>query len=294
MDKKQRIFIISFLAPTFLFFMLFFGYPIIKAFYISFFKWSGLTMDKTFVGFDNFIRLLGDEVVLKSLLHNLIMLFYSTIFTFTLAMFFAVVLVKLNLREAKFYRTVFLFPNVLSIVVISTIWSFIYNPTFGILNELLRMVGLGELARAWLGNEKTVLGALIAPQVWMATGFFMVLYIAGMKSIPGSYYESAKIDGASEVKQFTKITLPMMWEIIRVSLIFFVARAFKATFPLVYITTKGGPNRASELLSTYLYEQAFELSSFGYGTTIGLLLFVVMMTISKLLQRLTARETYEF
>lgn len=294
MNRNRNIFIVVFLVPTFLFFMLFFGYPIVKAFYLSFFRWDGLSPTKTFIGIENFIRLTQDPVVWKSLWHNLVMLFFSTIFTFSLAMFFSVVLVKMKLKEAKFYRTVFLFPNVLSIVVISTIWSFIYNPSFGILNTLLRKIGLEQFATAWLGNDSTVLGALIAPQVWMATGFFIILYMAGMKSIPNSYYESAKIDGATEIKQFFCITIPMMWEIIRVSLVFFVARAFKATFPLVYVMTKGGPNRSSELLSTYLYENAFELSSFGYGTAIGLLLFFVMMLISKTLQRVTKREVYEY
>jgi N-acetylglucosamine transport system permease protein len=222
------------------------------------------------------------------------MYIFGTIFTFALAIFLATVLVKKKLKENRFYRIVFLFPNVLSIVVVSIIWSFIYSPTMGILNNTLELIGLKSLTRTWLGDENTVLGALIVPQVWMFTGFFMVLYMAGMKNIPKSLYEAARIDGASELNQFFSITIPMLWEIIRTSLVFFVARAFQSTFSLVYVTTSGGPNRASEILSTYMYEQGFVNSNFGYATVIGLLLFAVMMVINFILQKITKREVVEY
>lgn len=292
--RDRSIFIFLFTIPALIVYVLFFGYPILQSFYISFFRWSGLSDKKIFVGSENFIRLFKDEVVWKALWNNMIIYVFGTIFTFVLAIFLATVLVKGDLKESKFYRIVFLFPNVLSIVIVSIIWSFIFSPTMGILNNTLELVGLEGLTRTWLGDEKTVLGALIVPQVWMFTGFFMVLYMAGMRNIPKSMYEAARIDGASEVKQFFSITIPMLWEIIRTSLVFFVARAFQSTFSLIYTTTSGGPNRASEILTTYMYEQAFVNSNFGYGTVIGLLLFGVMMTINYILQRITEREVIEF
>ncbi len=295
MDKKKRnIFIAIFTIPTFLFYMIFFGYPIIQAFYISFFQWTGLSSKKTFVGMDNFIRLFKDEVVWKALHNNLTMLIIGSLLTFIVAMFLATVIVRKNYKESKFYRIVYLFPNVLSVVVISIIWSFIYSPTMGIFNNLLKIIGMEGLTRVWLGDEKTVLGALIVTQVWTYSGFFMVLYMSAMKNIPKALYESAQLDGASELRQYISITIPMMWEIIRTSLVFFVARFFKTTFPLVYVMTKGGPNRASEILSTYMYEQAFDFSNFGYATAIGLLLFGVMTLISSILQRITRREVLEY
>jgi N-acetylglucosamine transport system permease protein len=293
-SSDRSIFILLFTIPALIVYLVFFGYPILQSFYISFFRWSGLSNKKIFVGFDNFIRLFKDEVVWQALRNNMIMYIFGTIFTFTLAIFLANVLVKKNFKESKFYRIVFLFPNVLSVAVVSIIWSFIFSPTIGILNNTLELIGLKGLTRTWLGDQSTVLGSLIVPQVWMFTGFFMVLYMAGMKNIPKSVYEAAEIDGASEVRQFFSITIPLLWEIIRTSLVFFVARAFQSTFSLVYITTGGGPNRASEILSTYMYEQAFVNSNFGYATVIGLLLFAVMMTINYILQKATKREVIEF
>jgi N-acetylglucosamine transport system permease protein len=290
----RRIFIFVFTIPALIVYFVFFGYPILQSFYISFFRWSGLSDKKLFVGFENFQRLFQDQVVWQALRNNMIMYIFGTIFTFALAIFLATVLVKKKLKENRFYRIVFLFPNVLSIVVVSIIWSFIYSPTMGILNNTLELIGLKSLTRTWLGDENTVLGALIVPQVWMFTGFFMVLYMAGMKNIPKSLYEAARIDGASELNQFFSITIPMLWEIIRTSLVFFVARAFQSTFSLVYVTTSGGPNRASEILSTYMYEQGFVNSNFGYATVIGLLLFAVMMVINFILQKITKREVVEY
>lgn len=293
-SRSRSIFIFLFTVPALIVYLVFFGYPILQSFYIAFFRWSGLLDKKIFVGFDNFIRLFNDEVVWKALRNNMVMYIFGTIFTFTIAIFLATVLVKKDLKESKFYRIVFLFPNVLSVVIVSIIWSFIFSPTMGLLNNTLKMLGLESLTRTWLGDENTVLGALVVPQVWMFTGFFMVLYMAGMKNIPKSMYEAAKIDGASEVRQFFSITIPMLWEIIRTSLVFFVSRAFQSTFSLVYVTTSGGPNRASEILATYMYEQGFVNSNFGYATVIGLLLFAVMMVINFILQKITEREVVEF
>lgn len=296
MNKKisRNIFISFFTVPTLIVYIVFFGYPVLQSFYISFFRWSGLSDKKTFVGFENFVRLFRDGIVWQALRNNMILYVFGTIFTFLIAIFFAAVIVKKDYKESKFYRIVFFFPNVLSVVIVAIIWSFVFSPTMGIVNNTLELIGLESLTRTWLGDEKTVLGALIVPQVWMFAGFFMVLYMAGMKNIPKSMYEAAKIDGATEIRQFVNITIPMLWEIIRTSLVFFVSRAFQSTFSLVYITTGGGPNRSSEILSTYMYEQGFVNSNFGYATVVGLFLFAVMMTINFVLQRITKREVYEY
>jgi N-acetylglucosamine transport system permease protein len=296
MNKKisRNIFISFFTVPTLIVYIVFFGYPVLQSFYISFFRWSGLSDKKTFVGVENFVRLFRDGIVWQALRNNMILYVFGTIFTFFIAIFFAAVIVKKDYKESKFYRIVFFFPNVLSVVIVAIIWSFVFSPTMGIVNNTLELIGLESLTRTWLGDEKTVLGALIVPQVWMFAGFFMVLYMAGMKNIPKSMYEAAKIDGATEIRQFMSITIPMLWEIIRTSLMFFVSRAFQSTFSLVYITTGGGPNRSSEILSTYMYEQGFVNSNFGYATVVGLFLFAVMMTINFILQRVTKREVYEY
>lgn len=293
-SKRRTVFILAFMLPTFFFYLLFFVYPIFQAFYVSLFRWTGLSRNRIFVGFENFRRLFSDPIILLALKHNIFVLLCATCATFIISIFFATILTRKKYAESGFYRIVFLFPNLLSIVVISIIWMFLYNPSFGIINQLLKAVHLDRFAYVWLGDEKTVLPALVVPVVWMQAGFYMLLYMSGMQNVPQSLYESATLDGASEFTQFIRITLPLIWEIIRSSLIFFVIHSFNTTFALILLTTRGGPYRSSELLTTYLYEQAFEFSYFGYGTSIGVLIFMVMFGITFLSLRITKREVYTY
>ena len=288
--SREKLFCYSFILPTFIFYSIFFLFPILHAFYISFFRWSGLSNRMTFVGLNNFIRLFQDEVILSSMLHNLFLLFVVSVFTFILAMFFASVIARSNYKEVGIYRVIYLFPNILSIVVISIIWMFIYNPSIGIVNALLKQLHLDCLIKVWLGDPKTVLGALAVPVIWMQTGFYTILYLSGMQNVPESLYEAAQLEGAKPVRQFFQITIPLIWEIIKSSLIFFVTHSFNLTFALVLVTTKGGPFRSSELLTTYLYEQAFEFSDFGYGTAIGILVFALMMLLVGITQFISGKK----
>jgi N-acetylglucosamine transport system permease protein len=247
-----------------------------------------------FVGLSNFQKLIEDPIIYKALLNNLYFLFWGTITILTISLFFAVVLARGKFTEKGFYRVVFFFPNVLSLVVVGILWMFVYNPSFGILNAFLELIGLESLIKVWLGDSSTVMAALVVPQAWISIGFYMILYIAAIQNIPESYFEAAIIDGAGQIKQLFLITIPMMWEVVRVSLIFLVINAFTKTFAIVYVTTKGGPFRSSELLTTYMYEQAYENSDFGYGTTIGITLFLIVFIISTVVLKFTKREVNEY
>lgn len=293
-DKHQIGFIAVNIIPTLLLFGLFFVYPFIKTFYISLFSWRGLSKNMTFLGLANFKRLFTDPIILQATKNNLFFLFWGTIVIFGFSMFFAATMSRKKYPEIGFYRVVFFFPNILSIIVVGLIWKFIYNPSFGILNSLMNSVGLGKYIKIWLGDPSTVMGALVVPQAWMYIGFYMLLLFAAMQNIPESYYESAKLDGAGEVKQLIYITLPLIWETMRTAFVFFVINAFSKTFNLVYVVTRGGPSRSSELLTTYLYQNAFQFSDFGYATAIGVFLFVILFLISIVVLRLTRTETYEY
>lgn len=279
MKNKERRFIISFIIPPLLVYVIFFIYPFLNSFRISFFKWSGYTKHMQFIGFDNFKQMFGDSVILKSLLHNGYFIVASSVLIFVLAMFFAVVFTSKKYPENGFYRVLFFFPNMLSIIIVAIIWMFVFNPSFG----LIRGVAL-------FGSEKTVLHALLVPQVWMQVGFYMVLFIASINTIPKSLYEAAELDGATGIKQFIHITLPNIWYTIQISIVFFIINSINNTFALISITTKGGPNRSSEVLTTYFYEQAFVNSNFGYGTAIAMSLFILMFVISLTIMRFTRRD----
>jgi len=152
------------------------------------------------------------------------------------------------------------------------------------------VIGLESLSRIWLGDPKVIMGALTVPLVWMNVGFFMILFIASILNISEDIFEASSIDGANEFHKFCFIIIPSIWEVIRVSLVFFIVTAFNYSFELVYVITKGGPNRASELITTYLYENAFVKSDFGYASAIGVLLFVIVFVTTFLTLNLTKRK----
>ena len=293
-DKSKNGFVAVNIIPTLFLFMVFFIYPFLKTFYISLFSWRGLSKNMKFIGLSNFKRLFSDPIILQATKNNLFFLLWGTIIIFGFALFFSTVMARKKYPEIGFYRIVFFFPNILSIIVVGLIWKFIYNPSFGLLNMLMKSLGLERFIKIWLGDPSTVMGALVVPQAWMYIGFYMLLLFSAMQNIPESYYESAKLDGAGEFKQLFYITLPLIWETMRTAFVFFVINAFSKTFNLVYVVTRGGPSRSSELLTTYLYQNAFQFSDFGYATAIGVYLFVILFLTSVLVLRLTKSETYEY
>jgi N-acetylglucosamine transport system permease protein len=210
-----------------------------------------------------------------------------------IACFFAVALTRLRIKGAGFYRVVFFFPNVLSIVVIAVLWRFIYNPTLGLLNGFLSFILGREVETPWLGDSKYAIWALLPPAVWAGIGFFMILLIAAIKSIPASLYESAEIDGARQWKQFTNITLPLIWEQVKVSIVLIVITSLNGSFAIVSVMTEGGPDNATQVLGYYLYQMGFKQYHMGYASAIGVFILVLSLVTTVVLQRLMKRDTVE-
>lgn len=250
-------------------------FPYLKSFYMSLFEWSAFTNTGTFIGLNNFKRLFADEVVWSALGNNLFLLFWCTIITFGVSIFFANIICHKKYRENKLFKVLFFLPHVLSVTVVAILWTFLYNPSFGVFNTALEAVGLESLTRIWLGDKNVIMGAITVPMVWINIGFYLILFISAMSNVSGDIYESAEVDGANELVKFFRITIPSIWESIRTALAFFIITAFNYSFELVYVMTKGGPNRASELLTTYQYEAAFKNSDYGYSSAIGMVLFVL-------------------
>lgn len=276
--------------PALLLYVIFILYPFARSIYTSFFEWNGISRDKKFVGFDNYLRLFRDPIIWEAFKNNVFIMFWCTIFTFAISIFFAVILTRKTYKLTPFYKIVFFLPHVLSLSVVSIVWMFIYNPSFGLLNSFLSSLKLDNLIRLWLGDKSVIMGALTVPLVWINVGFYMVIFISGILDIPIDLFEAAEIDGANERQQFFYITLKEIWEIIRIALVFFVVTAFCYSFELIYIMTKGGPNRASELLTTYLYENAFKTYDFGYASTIGSVLFIIVFAVVFTLLKITKRD----
>ncbi len=211
-----------------------------------------------------------------------------------LATFFAVAIMQLKIKEAPFYRIIFFFPNIMSVVVIGILWTFIYNPSLGLINSGLTFLGLESWTRPWLGSETWALPSLVLPSIWAGIGLFMLMLMGGIGTISKSYYEAAELDGASEWQQFWKVTLPLIWPQVKVSILYIVITTLNGSFIIVQIMTGGGPNNATHVMGSYLYQQAFVQYNFGYGATIGVMILVISFITVFILQYLLRREKVQY
>ncbi|MEZ4638234.1 MAG: sugar ABC transporter permease [Caldilineaceae bacterium] len=213
--NKYRL-IIPFLAPSLILYVTFVLYPYVRSMYISLTQWRGLAREPVFIGLENFADLLNDDNFWNALGNNAFYIITLPVLTLGLALLFGFVLTQ-GVPLSKFYRVTYFFPQVMSVVAIGVLWSFVYHPTIGILTSLLEIIGI-ERPPVWLGNPDTVLLTIAGVTIWQAVGFYMVLFIAAMESIPFTYYEAAMIDGASRWHS-SNIT-PMIWETLQTAMIF--------------------------------------------------------------------------
>lgn len=265
----------------------------VNGLYLSFFDWSGASSVKEFIGLSNYKELFQDSMIPKAIWHDYFFVLTKVVFIMILALFFAVALTQLKLKESPFYRIVFFFPNIMSVVIIGILWQFIYNPEIGIVNAGLRAIGLENWTRPWLGSLEWALPSLVVPAVWAGIGLFMLLLMGGIMNTSKSYYEAADIDGANAWQQFWKITVPLIWPQIKTSIIYIVITSLNGSFVLVQVMTRGGPSDATEVMGSYLYRKAFADFRFGYGASIGVLILVISLATVVLLQFLLKREKVE-
>ncbi|MCD6031660.1 MAG: transporter permease [Thermomicrobiales bacterium] len=295
--QKHRL-IIPFLLPALILYGVFVIYPYIRAFYISLTSWSGVSANMPFVGLDNYVDLLTDGRFLDALLRNGQLLIVLPLGTILVALTFAALFTQggTGIMGSGFYRVVYFFPQVISAVIVGILFQYVYNPRYGLLNTSLEKMGLDSLTRTWLGDPSTILWAIAFVAIWSAVGFYMVIFIASMQSIPTSFYEAAVLDGATRWRQFRDITLPLMWETIRTALIYIGIQALDM-FVLVQVMTGGGSTSASrnaEVVAVYMYIEAFGKSRWGAAAAVGVVLLILTMLVSVVIMRATRRETYEY
>lgn len=276
-DVNNRTFLLM-TTPAVLVYAVFFLYPTLTNFRYAFYQWDGF-LDAEFIGLNNFVRAVtNDDVLIKVLGNNIEFSLLVVIFQTSLALLFAVYLVK-NTRTSLALRTLYFFPTILSSVSVALIWQFLYSPNFGPINTFLRSVGLDFLALPWIGSETITLRALAFTQVWFHTGQMVVIYIAGLQQIPKELYEAAEVDGASRWQQFKSVTWPMALPTTAVVMAYTTIQSFRA-FDLIFTMTSGGPNDSTSILATRIYLSAFNDLQFGYAATqsIFLVIFIVVLT----------------
>jgi len=294
-DKGLKKFIIICLSPALILFSIFMLYPTISVFTMALYKWGGLSSGKTFVGLKNFKILMTDEKFLRSFQNTIFIIVIVTIITMVLAILFASIIVRENIKGQNFFRVVFYIPNILSVAVISAIFSAIYDPSRGLLNSLIKIFKGGAFENIqYLGNQNIVIYSIIGAMIWQALGYYMVIYMASISSIPVHLYEAADLDGAGKVSQFFKITLPLTWDTIRTTLTFFIISSINLSFLFVKIMTSGGPDGSSEVFLSYMYKQAYDNASYGYGMTIGVVVFLFSFLLSGIINKVTDREVLQY
>ncbi|WP_077301866.1 carbohydrate ABC transporter permease [Virgibacillus pantothenticus] len=293
-SKSRQVFIGVCVAPALILLIVFMFMPTFEVFRMSLYSWGGFSNTQQFVGFDNFKLLWNDMTFIRSFQNSIFLITVVAIVTFAFAVFFAAILTKENVKGGNFFRIIFYIPNILSIVVIAGIFSAVYDPSGGLLNSVLDIFSLENLQQMWLGDQKIVIYSLAAALVWQAIGYYMVMYMSSMAAIPPSFYEAASLEGASKIKQFTSITLPLVWNNIRTTLTFFIISTINLSFLLVKAMTGGGPDGSTEVFLSYMYDQAYGNSTFGYGMAIGVIVFLFSFLLAAIVSRITKRDVLEY
>ncbi len=291
-NRRRSGFIALCVAPATILFFIFMILPTINVFRMSLFQRGAYSPTETFVGMGNFTALMKDTNFIRSMQNTILLVVVVTIITFALALIFANILTREKLVGQNFFRVVFYIPNILSVVVISGIFSAIYKPENGMLNSIIGLFRDMTNPILWKG-ESLVMVSLIIAMVWQAIGYYMVMYMASMAAVPNSLYESSALDGAGRWTQFFQITLPLIWTNIRTTLTFFIISTINMAFLFVKAMTSGGPNGASEVALSYMYGQK-DAGLYGYSMAIGVVIFLFSFLLSALVNKVTKREPLEF
>lgn len=262
------------LAPAALLLGLFFVWPFLRGLWISATRWDGFSAP-VFVGFANYARLFGDGLFQGALINNLIFVALILVFKNGLGMGLALLLDRALFFRGPIRAAVFI-PVTLSFAATGLLWSWIYNPVFGLLNAALDLAGLAGLKRSWLGDAEIALYAIVAVDIWKWLGFHAVIYLAGLQTIPAELYEAARIDGANAFHRFRHVTLPLMMPVVLINVILGLSGAFVRNFDIVQVLTQGGPNHATEVVMTLMVKTAFQDGNMGYASAMGFTLFLIV------------------
>lgn len=274
------------LIPAALFYGAFQFFPIVAAFLLSLVRWNGINIhDAQFVGLDNFATLFQDPIFWTALRNNVIVA-VAVIVLQSGGAFLLASVIHAKIRGASLFRMLFFAPVVISSIAVGMLAMFLFSPTMGLLNVLLRSIGLSQLAQPWLGSFTFALPSVILTYIWQSFGLSMLLFLSGMQQVPPEICEAALMDGASQQSILWQIILPIIRPVASVVVLLGVISAFRL-FDTVYIMTSGGPYHASDVLVTYLYDVAFNGDQVGYGNAIGVVLFAIIFVISIVQLRLT-------
>jgi raffinose/stachyose/melibiose transport system permease protein len=278
-----------FLAPALVIYSVVVVYPMLFSAYLSFFRWDGVAPKKIFVGFQNYVTLLThNEVFWIALKNNAIWLTAALLVPTSIGLSLALLL-NSRFRGSHIFRSIFYFPAVLSLAVVGLIWTWIYHPDLGLANQLLDALGLKFLKRNWLSDPQIAIYPVILAATWNAVGLPMLLFLAGLQTIPPELHEAAKVEGASRLQRFWYVTFPLLRETTLIVLAITSINALKA-YDIIYAMTNGGPANRTQLLSTWMYFLTYNYNEVGLGTAIAIVLFSLTLIFAIPYIRLMTRK----
>lgn len=274
------------LLPDVLGLFVFVFIPIVYAFYISLHSWTGLS-DMVFIGLGNYVKMMKDRMFLKSVIVTIKYTLMYVPSVFVLALLLANLLSALNRKVQSFFRTMFFVPYAISSVIAGIIWSFIYNPMQGFLNQILALAGIEK--QRFLASPTQALPSVVVVSVWLVLGYNTILFLSAIKDVPRDYYESAELDGAGPVRRFFSITLPLIKDTSVFVLITCTISSFQA-YDQIKVMTSGGPASKTTTSVYYIFKEAFETYEMGYASALAFVLFIMIMALTVLQMVLTRKK----
>jgi raffinose/stachyose/melibiose transport system permease protein len=273
--------------PGLLFYALFTLAPLLHTIYYSLFSWDGLTA-KAYVGLANYGTAIRDATLRSSFVHSAVLIGFYAAIPVMVGLLLTAALTRHPVRGFRFFRTALFLPQLIAGVVIAQAWTWIYDDS-GPLNWALRKVGLGSLARPWLGDFTWALPSIGAIGTWVTYGLCMVLFVSGVQKIPSSLYDAARVDGAGAVREFFAVTLPGLRGEVLVAFVLTTINALRS-FDIVYNTTAGGPGGSTLVPSMYMYQNAFLYNKVGYAAAVATILAVVILVLAGIVLRIGDRS----
>lgn len=291
LNRKYMIMGLVFLAPATIIYLIFAVLPFFDSFILSFQKWNGFS-ERTFVGLSNYINAFKDQTFRLGMRNSIYLGVVSSIVSVIVGVLLAWLLLYVGRKWGSFFRTILFSPSMIPAVITALIFAFVYEPDIGILNNLLGAVGLENLQTAWLKNKSTALNCILFVSAWKQVGLTMVLCFAGMQGINLSLIESARLDGASDIKIFQKIILPLIMPFVQLSAIFALMNGLKI-YDTVVALTNGGPAKSTTVMPLWILQNSFSFNKYGYGAAMSMIFVLIVLAGMVLVKTIVRGDTYE-
>ena len=274
----QRFIPLPYLLPALMIYAVFALYPMVNALQLSFYDWDGISEERNYVGLTNYMQIFTQDPVFWTAVKNSLVWVLLSLTMPTVVGLLLALAVNQRIFGRNSFRAIFYLPSIIASIAVATIWSWMYNPILGLVNAVLKSLGVGYLIQDWLGDPRVALFSIFIAYIWQSSGVDMVLFLAGLQGVPEELKEAARVDGANNWQVFRHVTLPCLRETYIVVVVLTIINSLKV-FDLIVGMTSGGPGQSTQVLALWSYTQSFSLHDFGNGMAIAIVLLVITLII---------------